>query len=137
MALLALYQTESPTNQLVMIFDNLNELLFTKQHEHMNNVDHETDYSPYMINRWISMHSPELATVINGTVNWMHQIFETKSDHYKFLHVVLPCVSRKRIQYIKKQKPDEPESEDKIDVVMLARNLQLSQREVKQMMDMS
>ena len=122
-----------------MIFDQLNDLLFTKSHKCMSNVDHETDYNMYMINRWISMYSPEMAHVVNNTTNWLYPVFETKMDHYKFNHVVMPKVQRKRINYIKKAKPDKNQHEDKDgpDVEMLSRNLQLSQREVQQMLDMS
>lgn len=122
-----------------MIFDQLNDLIFDKTVKCMNNVDHETDYSQYMINRWTSMYSDEMANIINNTVNWLYPIFETKLDHYNFLHCVLPQAKRKRINYVKKIKPDEPDKDDDNthDVEMLARNLQLSQREVQQMLDMS
>lgn len=120
-----------------MIFDQLNDLVFTKEHKCMTNIDHESDYSPYMINRWISMYSPDMAHVINNTVNWLYPIFETKSDHYNFLHAVIPRSQRKRINYIKKRKPDKDEDGDEHDVEMLAKNLELSQREVQQMLDMS
>lgn len=118
-----------------MIFDQLNDLLFTKERKCMDNVDHESDYSPYMINRWISMYSPELAHVINNTVNWTYQVFETKSEHYNFLHTVIPRVNRKRINYIKKTKRDK-ESKPEHDVSMLAKSMELSQREIQTMLDM-
>lgn len=118
-----------------MIFDQLNDLLFTKERKCMDNVDHESDYNPYMINRWISMYSPELAHVINNTVNWTYQVFETKSEHYNFLHTVIPRVNRKRINYIKKTKRDK-ESEPEHDVNMLAKSMELSQREIQTMLDM-
>lgn len=120
-----------------MIFNQLNDLLFVKSKDHLTNIDQETDYNPYMVNRWVSMYSPDLAHVINNTVNWLYPIFETKSDHYNFLHAVLPRSSRKRINYIKKRKPDKGPDEPEHSVEMLARNLELSQREVQQMIDMS
>lgn len=119
-----------------MIFDQLNDLLYTKERKCMTNIDHESDYSPYMINRWISMYSPDMANVINNTANWLHPVFETKSDHYNFLHAIVPRSHRKRILYIKKKKPDK-EDDDDHNVEMLARNLELSQREIQMMLDMS
>ena len=120
-----------------MIFDQLNDLVFTKERKCMTNIDHESDYSPYMINRWISMYSPDMAIIINNTANWMYTILETKSDHYNFLHTIIPRSYRKRINYIKKKKPDKEEQEEDHNVEMLAKNLELSQREVRIMLDMS
>ena len=120
-----------------MIFDQLNDLVFTKQRKSMTNIDHENDYSSYMINRWISMYSPDMANIINNTANWMYTIFETKTDHYNFLHAIIPRSARKRINYIKKKKPDKEEEEEDHNIELLARNLEISQREVRIMLDVS
>lgn len=112
------------------IFDCLNDILFTKKGKLLNNVDEETEFNQYMINRWISMYSPGLATVINSTTNWLWSVFETKQEYYKFISTVIPRVSRKRIHYIKKTKPeDTPKQVENIE--LLAKRLELSQREIK------
>ena len=113
-----------------MIFDQLNDLLFTKERKCMDNVDHESDYNPYMINRWISMYSPNLAIVINSTTNWMHGVFETKQQYYQFVSKVLPKVNRKRIHYIKKAKK-EPTEQQEDNNKLMAKRLELSEREIK------
>ena len=111
------------------IFDFLNSILFTKK-DKFDNADDETQYNAYLINRWISMYSPECAQYINSTTNWLYPIFDEKKDHYKFLKRILPKVSYKHMPYIKKIKPDN--SDDKEDnVELLAKSLELSQREVK------
>ena len=66
------------------IFDVLNDILFTKKRKCMNNVDDESTFNQYMTNRWISMYSGNLAVIINNTVNWFGNIFETKRDYYNF-----------------------------------------------------
>ena len=95
----------------------------------MSNIDNESEYVPYMINRWVSMYSPEHATIINSTVNWLHPVFETKVDHYNFLHTVLPKSSWRRINYIKKNKKEDEEEYENLE--LLASTLELSKREVK------
>ena len=51
------------------IFDILNDILFTKKGNLLQNVDDEAAFNNYMINRWVSMYSPNLAIVINSTTN--------------------------------------------------------------------
>ena len=112
------------------IFDILNDILFTKKGNLLKNVDEESSFNNYMVNRWVSMYSPSLAIVINSTSNWLWSVFETKQDYYKFINTIIPRVSRKRIHYIKKVKPEDKPKEIE-NVELLAKRLELSQREIK------
>ena len=112
------------------IFDCLNDILFSKKRSLLGNVDDETTFNQYMINRWSSMYSPEMAVLVNNTVNWLYSTFETKQQYYNFVTSVFPRLKFKRIHYIKKQKPeDKPEQPDNVE--LLAKRLELSQREIK------
>lgn len=111
------------------IFDCLNDILFTKRGKLLRNVDEENDFNQYMINRWVSMYSPAMAILVNNTTNWLYSIFETKQQFYQFTSSIFPRVGRKRIHYIKKVKKDE---EDEIEnLELIAKRLELSQREIK------
>jgi hypothetical protein len=112
------------------IFDYLNDILFTKRGNSLQNVDEESNFNMYMLNRWISMYSPNLAIVINSTTNWMHSVFETKQQYYQFVSKVLPKVNRKRIHYIKKTKK-EPTEQQEDNNKLMAKRLELSEREIK------
>ena len=111
------------------IFDILNDVLFTKKGNTLQNVDDESAFNMFMINRWVSMYSPNLAVVINNTTNRLHSVFDTKQDYYKYISKVLPKVNRKHIAYIKKVKKDDTEEIDNIKI--LAKRLELSEREIK------
>ena len=111
------------------IFDILNDILFTKKGNLLQNVDDEAAFNNYMINRWVSLYSPNLAIVINSTTNWLYSIFETKQDYYRFVSKVLPKVKYKHIPYIKKVKEDNTTDLDNVE--LLAKRLELSQREIK------
>ena len=84
------------------IFTYINDILFAKKGNLLNNIDSESNYNSYMINRWVSMYSPNIAEIINHTTNRLFPIFETKKDNYKFLLAVLPKCRFRRIKYIKK-----------------------------------
>ena len=117
------------------MFEHLNDILFHKRGDKLDNVDHETDYSPYMINRWVSMYSDETCDIVNSTVNWMHPVFVTKTEHYNFMSRVLPVYRKRFIQYIKRpKKSDEPDDEEQ-NVELLANGLELSKREVKYLIE--
>jgi hypothetical protein len=114
----------------VTIFDCLNDILFTKRGKLMQNVDDESNFNQYMINRWSSMYSPAMALLVNNTVNWLYSAFETKQQYYRFVSRVFPRLQNKRIHYIKKKKPEETDK-DPDNVKLLAKRLELSQREIK------
>ena len=114
---------------MITIFDCINDILYTKKGKLIDNIDDESALNMYMINRWVSMYSPGLAMVINNTTNWMSSVFETKHDYYRFVSKVLPRVPRKRIHYIKKTKPETTEQTD--NTALLAKRLELSEREIK------
>ena len=110
------------------IFDYINDILYHKKGDLLSNVEHESGYNPYMINRWLSMYSPQIANLINLTSNRLYSVFETKSESYKFLLKVLPKSKPRRIGYIKKVKK---EKKDELDVIeTLASSLELSKREI-------
>ena len=121
------------------MFTFLNDILFDKKGDKLSNIDGEQDYSPYMINRWISMYTPEICNVINSTVNWLHPVFDRKVDHYNFLIKLLPRCNRKFIPYIKRAKEPKTstgnDTTDDYDVKILCRNLELSEREVKYLIE--
>jgi hypothetical protein len=113
---------------MINIFNFINDILFKKRGDLLDNIDAESEYNPYMINRWISMYSPQMSILINNTTNKYYSIFITKKDNYKFLVSFLPKSKPYRISYIKKgnKNADNAAQVRK----MLAKNLELSEREI-------
>lgn len=113
-----------------MLFDLLDRILFSKKKLDMNIGDEPIH--PYIINRWISMYSTQLCTVINNTGNWLYNVFDTPDQYFRFLQTFMPRVANRRIHYIKKSKkqPTNKQAEPD-DVEVLARNLELSKHEIK------
>lgn len=66
------------------------------------------------------------------TANKYSQIFNNKNDCYKFLSVIFPKVPQKKIEYIKKKKSEDENS----DLQLLAKNKELSVREIKNYIDL-
>jgi hypothetical protein len=111
------------------IFDFISSVLFFKKKNCLNSVDEEGEFSPYMLNRWCSMHSPTVATFSN-ILNKYLGIFDNKKDLYNLFVAVMPKVSSKRIAYIKKSK--EVKNEENEHLEMIANNLELSKREINE-----
>jgi hypothetical protein len=111
------------------IFDFISSVLFTKEKACLTSVDEESNFSPFMLNRWCSMYSKNTATFCN-IINRYLGVFEDKKDLYGLFVAVMPKVPSKRISYIKKIK--EEKKEENSDIEMLANNLELSEREIKQ-----
>ena len=83
------------------IFTYLSNILYKKNASVFKNIDSEESYNHYMMCRWLSMHSPRVATLINDTVNWLYPVFSTKQESYKVLHSIIPFQPFKKIHYIK------------------------------------
>ena len=89
------------------------------------------DYIPFLINRWISFVGNS-ALSLNDTVNRLTCL--DRSQHYKLL---LKCYPKQKkqpfISYIKKVKEDK---EDNNNINLLARNMEMSQREIKLLLEL-
>jgi hypothetical protein len=116
----------------VAFFDILNDILFHKKGDKLDNVDSYSEFSPFLVNRWCSMHSPNMCKVVNDTVNRYHSIFEDKADLYKLYIHFIPKASQRYIRYIKKKKidPDEIDVEVAEKNRILAKSLELSEKEI-------
>lgn len=88
------------------------------------------EYIPFLINRWLSFISPQASLGINESVNILGNI--EKQHHYKLLLTLFPKSKTHFIQYIKKVKGEKKE-DDK--VPFLASNMEMSQREIKQLLE--
>jgi len=115
---------------MIKIFDFINDILFSKKGSIIDTIDNQSQYNPYMINRWLSMYSPDIAQLINSTVNKWHSIFETKKDNYRLLITLIPKSKWRKINYIKKKTKTSNSEKEQDDVPLLAKNLELSEREV-------
>ena len=111
------------------IFDYLNDILFHKKGNKLDNIDDHGQYNPYMINRWLSMYSPNVATIINETTNKYYSIFDTKPESYNFLVKIIPKQKPFRIRYIKKVKAEKDDTAQVID--FLSESLEISKREIR------
>jgi hypothetical protein len=113
------------------IFDYINSILYK------NKLDEKihpstSEYNPYIINRWLSMYSPDVANIINSTVNVYGTVLE-KQEHYEFLFNLLGKCKNKKINYIKKVKKDNKVEDD---IKELCDMYEISEREVKEMIDL-
>jgi hypothetical protein len=115
------------------IFNYIDSVLFTKQKLNKLNED-ETQFNLYMLNRWCSMYSPDMAHIINETTNKQKELFVLKQDQYNYIFNILPKVRKKRINYIKKIKIEEEQKDEHIPII--AKNLEISQREVNEYIDL-
>lgn len=117
----------------MILFDVLSDVMFLKKGDQFQTIESETEVNPYMLNRWISMHSPKCALLVNATNNRWWSIFQNKRDWYRFNLTLIPRNRFTKIEYLKKAAKEKvtTKSNDGQIYTMLARNLELSVREVK------
>ena len=106
------------------IFDHLKDIITSKK----GNLPLD-NYVPFLINRWLSFASPSSCIAINESVNCLGNI--DKNIHYKLLIGCFPKQKyMSKINYIKKVKE---EKDSRINI--LSKTMELSQKEIKQMLD--
>lgn len=105
------------------IFDFIADILFKKQKNTLTNIDTESIFSPYMINRWVSMYSNSLAIKCNLLNKYL--ILDKKSLFSLFINI-FDKVSQKKITYFKKTKEKEKTEE----APAFHKALELSRREI-------
>lgn len=91
------------------MFDFLKAILFNKRHITLT-PENESEFSQYMLNRWLSFSNEGIAQIVNSTTNKL--LLSTKQEQFDFLFNVIPKIITTRINYIKKTKKDKKEKED-------------------------
>lgn len=117
-------------------FDYINSILYKKELRLLEDINFDQEFQPYLIQRWLSMYSPEICNILNETSNKQYGIFENKEMWFDYFDTIIPKMKYSRLEYIKKvnKKAKRNKEDDKI-IEFLAKNSELSQREIKQMVD--
>ena len=92
----------------------------------------EQNFIPFLFNRWLSFYNNDMCVFTNETLNKFSTIFENKQDTYNLYYYLIPRLKWKKISYIKKKKKDKDEE---INLAMVAKNNNISIRELKQYID--
>jgi hypothetical protein len=114
------------------IFDQLRDIITDKQNKLEEDCEYEKDFTPFMVQRWLSFYSTQFAQVINYSSNILWRAIDEKQMWYKLFLGVIPKTKFRSIKYIKKNK--EKTSIRKIDkeiVTYLAERFELSKKEVQ------
>lgn len=112
------------------MFEYLNKILFKTKSPDTENLDENSEFQPYLVQRWCSMYSPEITTLLNQTSNRHWSTLQGNAEWFNYLNGVIPKARFKRINYIKKKKDTENKTILKQTIQKVANNLEISSREV-------
>lgn len=116
-----------------MFFEILKNLLFNKTSDVSSfNQEDLQEFSPFIVNRWLSFYDRSRAIITNEILNKYSSVFDNKEDQYRFYYNIIPKLSFKKINYIKKVKTKKEELND---ISLLAKNKNISEREIKNYID--
>lgn len=108
-------------------------LFFTKKVV-VEDLDHDSlqQFTPFMMNRYLSFYNKNMAVYTNDTLNKFTGLFDDKIEMLKLYKHLIPKMHYKKIDYIKKKaKPTKEEKEDISSKILMARNNMISRREVE------
>ena len=115
-------------------FQLQNKLFYSKKtNAEFLDSEGEQSFAPFMFNRWLSFYSKGMASITNETLNRFGSVFQDKQQQYRLYYYFIPRLKFKCISYNKKSKKEEVE-EDNLDII--ARNKNISVRELKSYMDL-
>tara|TARA_R110000851_G_scaffold6423_2_gene26095 strand:+ start:54 stop:431 length:378 start_codon:yes stop_codon:yes gene_type:complete len=115
-------------------FQLQNKLFYSDKNKSAEFLDSEGEqaFVPFLLNRWLTMYSKQTVSFVNDTLNKYCGVFDTdKQKTYKLYYNLIPRLKFKRINYIKKVKKDKAEQEDLDQLKLIARNKNISVRELK------
>ena len=114
-----------------MNFFQLQNKLFYSKKDNAGELDTEGEqaFVPFLFNRWLSFYNNDMCVFTNETLNKFSTIFENKQDTYKLYYNIIPRLKWQKIKYIKKKKKEE---ESEINLALIAKNKNISIRELKQ-----
>lgn len=112
------------------MFEYLNKILFKTKGPDTENIQDDTEFQPYLVQRWSTMYSPEVTVLINQTSNTMWPVLNDKTMWFQYMHGVIPKCKFKRINYIKKKKDTDTVQGQKQTIQKIANKLEISSREV-------
>lgn len=110
------------------MFNYLNSILYKSKIE-ISNINDVADFQPFMAQRWCTMHSLPLVTIVNETTNKYWSVMEDKSTWFVALDTIIPKCKFKKISYIKKSKKDL-DIKEKEHIQKIANSLEISTREI-------
>ena len=115
------------------IFNFINDILYKKSGTLLDKKETESEFQPFLIQRWLSMHSNSNVRLLNATTNKIYKALENKDSWYKLFIAMIPRSKFKKFRYIKKVSKDtSPKKADmEAAIEMVANSKQISKREVR------
>lgn len=119
-----------------MNFFQLQNKLFYSKKDNAGYLDQEGEqaFVPFLFNRWLSFYSKDTPNFVNETLNKYSNLFDDTQQQYRLYYNLIPRLKFKRIKYIKKIKKDK---EEDIGFELVAKNNNISVRELKMYVDLS
>lgn len=111
------------------MFDHLNAILYKKKLSTFNTLNESTEFVPFLVQRWCTMHSSDIAVIVNETTNRYWPVYDSKQNWFVALDTVIPKCKFKKIAYFKKAKKDIDTKEREY-IQKIANTLEISTREV-------
>jgi hypothetical protein len=114
-----------------MNFFQLQNKLFYSKKDNADYLDAEGEqaFVPFLFNRWLSFYDENMSIFTNETLNKFSTVFEDKQRAYRLYYYLIPRLKWKKISYIKKVKK---EKDEELNLEIMAKNKNISVRELKQ-----
>ena len=123
----------------MIIFDILKDIIEDKKNILINDAEQEKEFSPFLVQRWLSFYSPKFTQLVNHSSNCFWSVMEDKGMWYTLFLGTIPKIKYHNIRYIKKNKDSSKKIKglEKESITYLAQRLELSEREINKYIEES
>jgi hypothetical protein len=108
-------------------FKLITNILFKKEDNDLYPGD---DCSSWVINKGVSFHSPAMTQLINHTTNTYHKVLEPQ-EYIDFLKLIVPKTSYRKVPWFKSGRTKSNTNDSQV----MAENLEMSQRELNEILE--
>jgi hypothetical protein len=114
-----------------MLFEFINDILYKKTGKLLDDAEAESELQPFLLQRWLSFYSGDLAKLLNCTTNTLYKTYDDKKMWYRIFMSIVPTNRFRKIKYLKRPKKD-----NKVDnIEYLAKNMEVSSRELRDIVE--
>ena len=110
--------------------DLARDILSSKTHKDLSPCD---QFIPYLVQKYVSGASPEHCNLINTILNGKLSLWRDEQEIYDFLKCFIPKKKSAYFTYFGKKKK---EKESKVEVERIASTLEISQKELKELLEL-
>lgn len=109
-----------------MLFEALEDITTEKTGRHLDDIDNAVDFSPFIIQRFLSMVHPAMNSILNQTTNRVLPHLD-KTNAYLAFSAIIPRIDKVPFRYFKRKKTPYTQDDEEV-ISFLCKHMEISRQ---------